>query len=433
MTPEEAKNYIISRGVFGSILGLSTIGKLVAELGHPEKGLRFIHIAGTNGKGSTAHMTAEILTAAGYHVGLYTSPALESFNERIRLDGAPITDALLAEQTSRVKTAAEQIVSEGAPEPTGFEIETALAFCIFETKKIDFAVIEVGMGGRLDATNIIPPAAVSVITRIGYDHTQYLGDTLAEIAGEKAAIIKPGTTVVMAPQEKEAADVIRSRAAALGAALFDASQIDLVIADYDLNHQHIVCRADALPDLKEFDLALKGSHQLENTAAALGVVVCLRRQGAAISNDAIKTALSHIVFHGRFELLNKNPLVLIDGAHNANGIAAFVKNLKQYFPDHKVNLYFGMLADKDIDKSLGLLIPAATWVHTLTPDSDRALSAKGMAKKIHARFNIPVDDFDNIQNALATLNASNNVVNVFVGSLYLIGHVRTAFFHQFNQ
>lgn len=432
MTPEEALNYITSRGLFGSVLGLSTIGKLTTVLGHPETTFPCIHVAGTNGKGSTAHMTAAILQAAGYRVGLYTSPALERFNERIQINGVPIDDALFAKQTARVKTAAEAIVRDDAPEPTAFEIETALAFCAFEQARVDFAVIEVGLGGRLDATNIIPPAKVSVITRIGYDHTEYLGGTLAEIAGEKAAIIKPGTTVVMAPQEKEAAYVIREKAKSVGAPLIDATDIHLTTTSRSLSSQHIACNSDLLPQLSGFGLGLLGGHQLENTAAALGVVVGLRQQDVSISDNAIQNALAHMHFPGRFELLSRHPQVLIDGAHNSNGIAAFVKNLHDYFPGNKVNLYFGMLADKDVDDSLDLLIPTATWVHTLTPDNDRAMPADEMAEKIHEKFDLPVDDFATIDAALDTLIDVPDVVNVFVGSLYLIGRVRTAYYKKFG-
>lgn len=430
MTEREAIAYIESRSLFGSMLGLRTIGALLAELGHPERRLRAIHVAGTNGKGSTAHLIAETLTAAGYTTGLYTSPALEYFNERIRLDGTPIPGPALAAVTERVRSAAEAIVAAGEAEPTIFEIETAIALCYFKAAAVDFAVLEVGLGGRLDATNSIPAPVLAVITRIGLDHTQYLGTTLAAIAGEKAAIIKPGCgAVVMAPQPTEAAAVIRERAGAVDAPLYDAAQFSLTAVRRGAFGQMVRCDAPPFDAFGPFRLNLKGDHQLENTAALLAAVQALRDRGFAIADEALLKACAQIVFHGRFEVLSPKPLTLIDGAHNLDGITAFVQNVRTYFPGNAVNLYFGMLADKDVDRCLAKLVPLADRITALTPDSDRALPARAMAARIRAQYGRPAAALPTIDAALATLDATPGVLNAFVGSLYLIGKVRTAFCH----
>lgn len=430
MTEREAIAYIESRSLFGSMLGLRTIGALLAELGHPEKHLRAIHVAGTNGKGSTAHLIAETLTAAGYTTGLYTSPALEYFNERIRLDGAPIPGPVLAAVTERVRSAAEAIVAAGEAEPTIFEIETAIALCYFKAAAVDFAVLEVGLGGRLDATNIIPAPILAVITRIGLDHTEYLGTTLTAIAGEKAAIIKPGCgAVVTAPQPTEVAEVICKRARIVGAPLYDAVQFPLTAIRRDVSGQRVHCSAPPFDAFGPFKLNLKGDHQLENAASLLAAVQALRDRGVAIPDKALLKTCARIVFSGRFEVLSPKPLTLIDGAHNLDGVTAFVQNVRTYFPGNTVNLYLGMLADKDVDHCLAELVPLADRITALTPDSDRALPAKTLAARIRAQYGRPAAALPTIDAALATLDAAPGVLNAFVGSLYLIGKVRTAFFH----
>lgn len=431
MTELEAIAYIESRGLFGSVLGLRTIGALLAELGHPEKHLRAIHVAGTNGKGSTAHLIAETLAAAGYTTGLYTSPALEYFNERIRIGGAPIPGPALATVTERVRSAAAAIVAAGEAEPTAFEIETAIALCYFKAAAVDFAVLEVGLGGRLDATNIIPAPVLAVITRIGLDHTAYLGTTLTAIAGEKAAIIKPGCTVVTAPQTPEAAAVIRERAGAADAPLYDAARFPLTTIRRDAAGQRVRCAAPPFDALGAFNLRLKGDHQLENAATLLAAVLALRERGFAIPDEALLKACGRIVFHGRFEVLSQRPLTLIDGAHNLDGVRAFVRNVRAYFPGNTVNLTLGMLADKDIDACLAELVPLADRITTLTPGSDRALPAEALAARIRAQYGRPAAALPTIDAALAALDAAPGVLNAFVGSLYLIGKVRTAFFKRY--
>ncbi len=436
MTPEEAKAYIQSRGVFGSVLGLDTIGAIMAELNHPERSIKCIHIAGTNGKGSTAHMISAVLTEAGYQTGLYTSPALESFNERFCLNDEPISDEDLAAATEKVKAAAETVVEKGGAEATCFELETAIAFVYFWDKKVDFAIIEVGLGGRLDATNIIPGPKCAVITKISKDHTEYLGDTLEDIAAEKAEIIKFGTGgVVMAPQLSESVrQIIEKRAWDRGARIYDGEQYKLHLVKADLDGQLVSSRSLAYHPLGRFRINLLGRHQLENAGNALAALVALMEEKYIIPFEAIRQGIAHVKLHGRFEILSRSPMVLIDGAHNLDGIQCFVDNLDDYFlktdKPYRLNLYFGMLADKDIDGCLKLLVPRAEKISTLTPDNERAVDAEAMAEKIKKAYGKDVTAFDSPEAALATLDNSEDVVNAFVGSLYMIGRVRTAFFNR---
>ena len=341
MNVQETIDFIESNGKFGIRLGLESIGLLLSELGNPQDKLKCIHVAGTNGKGSVSTMLSTILKTAGYTTGLYTSPALETFNERVQLNNVPIPDDDLMQVTKKVQAACDTLVAKGEPHPTGFEIETALAFEYFYEKGADLCVVEVGMGGRLDATNIIP---------------------------------SPEAVVIMS---------IR--------------------------------------------LNLLGEHQILNCLTVLNTLEILLKKGYAIPTSAITAGLSDVTFHGRFEILHRDPIILIDGAHNPNGIEYFVKNIKTYFPGNKINLYFGMLADKDIDLALKYLMPVTGDVHTLTPENDRALPADKMAELIHREYGKNVNFYDTIEAAVDSIDLSaEDRINVFVGSLYMIGVARTA-------
>lgn len=426
MKVEETIDFIESNGKFGIKLGLESISLLLNALDNPQNHLKFIHIAGTNGKGSVSTMLSTVLKTAGYQTGLYTSPALERFNERIRLNNAPIPDEDLNQLTAKVKEACDRLVAEGHPHPTGFEIETALAFLYFYEQKADICIIEVGMGGRLDATNIIPSPEVCVIMRIDLDHTDYLGDTIAAIAAEKAAIIKTGSHAVVYPQLKEARDVIVEAAKDCDAGITLVSPDDIKVLASSLDGQKLLYqKKNGISGLDEFTLSLLGNHQSLNCLTVLETLEVLIQKGYQITVDHIKQALSHVVFHGRFEILNRDPLILIDGAHNPNGIESFVTNIKTYFPQQKINLYFGMLADKDIHCALDYLMPVTEEVHTLTPENDRALPADQMAELIHRDYGKQVNFYDSIEEAVNSIDLEDHdKINVFVGSLYMIGVAR---------
>ena len=425
MKVEESIDFIESNGKFGIRLGLESISKLLDALGNPQTHLKFVHIAGTNGKGSVSTMLSTILKTAGYKTGLYTSPALEKFNERIRLNNVPIPDDTLNSLTARVKTACDTLVAQGEPHPTGFEIETALAFLYFYEAGADLCVVEVGMGGRLDATNVIPAPEACVIMRIDLDHTDYLGDTIAAIAAEKAAIIKPGSHAVVYPQLPEAEAVITAAAKAAGADLTLVNARNIQVLSTSLDGQRLKYTGQSFGGLGEFNLALLGNHQSLNCLTVLETVGVLTARGYAISVEDVRKALAIVVFHGRFEILHRDPIILIDGAHNPNGIESFVNNVKTYFPKQKINLYFGMLADKDIHLALEYLMPITEAVHTLTPESDRALPAEKMAELIHRDYGKSVNFYDTIEAAVDSIDlAVKDRINVFVGSLYMIGVAR---------
>lgn len=428
MNVQETIDFIESNGKFGIRLGLESITLLLDQLDNPQNQLKFVHVAGTNGKGSVSTMLSTILKTAGYKTGLYTSPALENFNERVQLNNTPIGDADLMGVTKRVQAACDTLVAQGHPHPTGFEIETALAFLYFYEQKADLCVIEVGMGGRLDATNIIPPPEAVVIMSISLDHTDYLGNTIAEIAAEKAAIMKDGTEVVIYPQQKEAKDVIVAKAKEMGLPYHLVNPQDLCRLSQSLDGQ-VLCykKSDALSALGTFNLKLLGEHQILNCLTVLNTIQILLKKGFAIPTDAIKKALQTVTFAGRFEILHRDPIILIDGAHNPNGIEYFVENIKTYFPGNKINLYFGMLADKDIHLALDYLMPVTDVVHTLTPENDRALPAHKMATLIEKEYGKEVNFYDTIEAAVSSIDLkAKSRINVFVGSLYMIGVARTA-------
>jgi dihydrofolate synthase/folylpolyglutamate synthase len=425
MNITEAINYIEATNKFGTRLGLESMKNLLNEMGNPQDKLKFVHIAGTNGKGSTSAMIANTLKTAGYNTGLFTSPFLEKFNERIQLNNVPIDDDSLIAATSFVKEKIDILLAQGEPNPTEFELVTAVGLQFFYQKKADIVVLEVGMGGRLDATNIIKDPVAVAIMSISLDHTDYLGETLAEIAFEKASIIKEGTDVVVYPQEPEALKAILDFAKTKNAPALVVNPDDIAIKSFDGHAQILNYSGDHL-DLDEFELKLLGSHQALNCLTALEVIALLIKKGYHITTDQIKTALSTVTFPGRFEIFLDSPVVLIDGAHNSNGIQAFVKNIGLYFPQKKVNLYFGMLADKDIEESLSYLVPIATTIHTLTPNSDRAMPAETMAALIHDSYGKTVDFYDTMDEAVKSIDlAQKDDINVFVGSLYMIGEART--------
>jgi len=426
MNIKETFDYIDQNGKFGIKLGLETMQRLCQQLGNPEKDLTFIHVAGTNGKGSFSTMLSAILSAAGYQTGLYTSPALMTFNERIRLNMVPVSDALLAEKATLIKAACDTLTKEGFPHPTGYEIETALAFLCFKALKTDLCILEVGMGGRLDATNVIPPALLSVIMSISKDHTNYLGTTLSDIAHEKAGIFKKGSTALLYPQKS---------ALALHTLVEDAHKKDLPVIQTKASEIDILEQGPQGQRLSFFDestanrhvftLNLAGAYQPLNALTVLKAVQFLNEKNYRLSEEAVKKALSSVTFSGRFETLHNAPHILIDGAHNVDGILSLVESLKQYYPEEKFNFFLGMLVDKDIEGALDLLMPLAQEVNTLTPDNERAFDAKSLATLITTRYHFPAHPFMSYNNAVTyALHQKKESHNIFVGSLYMIGKIK---------
>lgn len=418
MTGQGAIEYIHSYNWEKHAPGLERIRELMEKLGNPQRDLKFIHVAGTNGKGSTCAMLDSVLRAAGYRVGLNTSPYIMTFNERIRVDGEMISDEALADLTERVRPVAEAMEEH----PTEFELITAIAMLYFKEQNCDIVVLEVGLGGLLDASNVIDVPEVAVIAAMGMDHVALLGPTLTEIAREKAGIIKQGGTVVSYGGAPEADEVFFHCCAQQGAHLTEVDfsslghvKTDLSGAEFDFGVR------------KGLHIPLAGAYQVRNAALAVTVLEVLREKGWKISVDAIRAGLAEASWAGRFEVLSREPVFLLDGAHNAHGMRAAVESLKLLLPDQKLVLVLGILADKDADDMLDLLAPLAEQVFAVRPDSPRAMEAEDLCS-LFAERGIPAVACESVEQAVSaavTATGESGAVCA-LGSLYLSGAVRRA-------
>ena len=468
-------------------IGLERMRDFMHALGDPQEKLRYVHIAGTNGKGSACVMTQSILTAAGFRTGLYISPHLDQFNERLSIDGQMISDADLRRLAARVRAAAETL----GEEPTDFEMITAMAFCWFEEQRCNLVVLEVGMGGRLDATNVISTPEVCAIMHIGLDHTEFLGDTVEKIAAEKAGILKSGADCVLYHQLPGVMEVVQKRfadvnpdtaahadsAMAAAGSAFSADTADsfctsgaaadrstvrsIGLADCDSrNTAHLVTTDPAAftacartidgqvfgyRKRQNLRIQLLGNYQMENAMAVLDIIDCLQRRGFGISEDAIQSGASAVQtpegeqksdscddatpeevsakasedvqkpgisesairaglarasWPGRFELLSRVPLLIVDGAHNPNGVEALVDTIRAYFPNQKINFVMGVMKDKDYHTMLRLIAPYAARFITELPDAHRALRPEELKSEIRAYFDGPVETADSVTAAV---------------------------------
>ncbi|MDS1029396.1 folylpolyglutamate synthase/dihydrofolate synthase family protein [Bacillota bacterium LX-D] len=367
----EALEYITELTKFGWNPGLARIEKLMEILDHPEKSLKVIHVTGTNGKGSTSAMISNILQAAGYKVGLFTSPHLHTYTERIQINGAQIPEERMAQLVTALKPNLEKMVAEGFEHPTEFEVITALALLYFAQEQIDFCVLEVGLGGAIDSTNVVQPL-VAVITNIAMDHMDYLGNTLGEIAKVKAGIIKPGCKAITASDQAEALSVIREVCAEKNVDLYEVGK-DIIYQIKNLSSEGTCFDLKGLGrNYVDLWLPLIGSHQGRNGAAAIAAVEALSFFDIQISEEAIREGLQKTIWPGRLELVRKNPQILIDAAHNLEGALSLQRAIKEIF--HYKNLVFvlGMLADKEREKVLDVLGPLAQKIVITKPNSPRA-------------------------------------------------------------
>lgn len=392
--------------------GLARIGELCEKMGHPEQGLKCIHVAGTNGKGSFCAMTASVLQAAGLKVGLYTSPYIRSFNERMQINGESISNDELIEITALVRPIADSMEDK----PTEFELITAIAFEYFRRHRCDVVVLEAGLGGRLDSTNIIRTPLLSVITGIALDHTALLGDTVEAIAGEKAGIIKDGAPVLFGGEDDAAAAVIQKAALTRGShfSRVDYEKLTNIRADLDGTHFDYDGRRDVY-------IRLLGLYQPKNAAVVLEAIRLLRAQGLHIPESAVYAGLQNAVWHARFEIVGRDPLILFDGAHNPQGIAQAVSSIRHYFGDEKVYLLTGVLRDKDYTGIARMLAKVADRAFTMTPDSPRALDAAAYAEVLRAA-GIHVTAHDNIPAAFLAAKAAAKAAGkplICLGSLYV--------------
>lgn len=427
MKYEEALEYISQTNKFGIRLGLENIGKLLELLGNPQETLNIIHVAGTNGKGSVCSFISNILRESGYKVGLYTSPYLETFTERIRVNGENIPQEDVARIIGLIKEKIEVMVSQGYVYPTEFEVVTAMAFYYYSEQKVDFVALEVGLGGRYDATNIITKSLVSVITSISLDHTGILGDTIEKIAYEKAGIIKENGIVLVYNQTDEAKDVIKSVCKEKNAKYIEVNFDSINIKKSNINSQVYDCNVMG-ETYKNLEIMLIGEHQINNSILAMSVLEYLKdtKKLDNVSEESIRKGLITTKWPGRIEKIKKSPIFIIDGAHNEDGAKSLAKALDKHFKDKKLTLLIGMLEDKDIDGVLDILMPKFSKVVTTTPNNPRAINSDILKEKI-LKYVSDVTSKHEIEDAVNyTLETSNkDDIIISAGSLYMIGTVRT--------
>ena len=478
MTIKEALDYLNTYGWSQWKLGLSRTRELLERLGDPQKDLRFVHVAGSNGKGSTCAMIERILREAGYTTGFYPSPYIEDFRERIRYCGEYIEEEALCRITEQVAKIADSMEEH----PTHFELITAIGMEYFRQKKCDIVVLEVGLGGTFDSTNIIDAPEAAVITNIGLEHTEYLGNTLAEIAGNKCGLIKKGSDVVCYENVPEVMEVVRSTCAQEGCPLTIASFGRIRLLEQSLEGQTFQWLPDGTdgapgdtsdndqgaapynragndPDNKagdtpennsgcfpenpgaaplsgSFRLALIGEYQLHNAAVALTTIEVLRKRGYEIPREAVRRGLEKVEWPARFEVLSPKPLFILDGGHNPQCAEALTESIRQYLPGRRVVFLMGMLADKDYGRVIDIVAPFAEKFVCLTPDSPRALPARQLAGELHGRgFEaVPCATVEEgILTALAkaeelSTDAGQEPAVIAFGSLYMAGAVRGTFF-----
>lgn len=418
MNYSEALEYIAGTERFGSKPGLERIRELLEKLGTPQEGLKFVHIAGTNGKGSCAAMTASVLKAAGYKTGLYTSPYIYRFNERMQINGKEIEDGVLAEIVSRIAPVAEAMEEH----PTEFELMTAAALLWYAQESCDVVVFEVGLGGRFDATNVIAAPEAAIIMNIGLDHTAILGETVEQIAAEKAGIIKPGCDCVLYQQSESVEEVVKGVCDARGAKMHGAD-FSAIESEFDsLEGQVFSYKGES------YALPLLGAHQLRNAAVVIEAVEVLRQRGWNISPDALEHGLYSVHWPARFELISDEPYFIVDGGHNPQCAGTVVENLADYFSGIKHVMLVGVLADKDYETLFSILNLAADEYVCVTPKSTRALPAEELGRYLQ-KYGKPVTVCAEIDEGVFTATekaAECGGMVCAVGSLYMAGEIRAA-------
>lgn len=423
MNYAEARVYLDEVSKYGSVLGLENMRELLDRLGNPQDDLKFIHISGTNGKGSVLAYLSTILSGAGYRTGRYISPTLFSYRERIQVDEQKIEKESLARHVTAIAKAIDEMKAENAGNPTAFEVETALAFLYFKEKDCDIVVLETGLGGALDATNIIKTTVMEVIAPISMDHMEFLGDTLEKIAMQKAGIIKPHTSVVSASQEADAKKVLANVCKENRCSMYmvDPTQITDVI--YDVEEQQF-----SYKNWKDIKITLAGSYQILNAALALEGVEELRRLGYHLTDEQVRKGLYRAVWRGRFTLLSKNPAVIIDGAHNPGAAKELKHSLDLYFKGKNLYYIFGVFQDKDYQEVIRLTAPMAKHIITVqTPGNPRALPANELKEAVRL-VNPSVEAAQSIQEAVkkSLQMAKKEDAIIIFGSLSFLGEAEKA-------
>lgn len=428
MTYKEARVYLDEVSKYGSVLGLDSIRDLLCEVGNPQDELIFIHIAGTNGKGSVLAYTSTIFSEAGLRTGRYVSPTVLGYRERIQIDGQWISEEIFAELVEEVQKAVARMEADGKASPTVFEVETAIAFLYFRKMQCDIVVLETGLGGSLDATNIVTNTTIAVFATISRDHMGFLGDTLEEIATNKAGIIKPGCLVVSAPQEECVRQVLDAKAKECGTKVIYVEQEQICVQEESYKGQTF-----SYQQTTPIFIPLAGRYQLTNAATAWEVVQAwnqLSKQDPKkwISQQALKDGFANTIWNGRFTCISEKPIFLVDGAHNEDAAKKLRESVETYFPGKKLIYIMGVFQDKEYKKIVDLMLPYAKCVFTVNlPDENRSLDAEVLAQTIqHASHGkVPVQAVGEIEKAVELVleQAEEDDVILAFGSLSYLGRV----------
>lgn len=418
MTYEEARKFIEETGKYGSVLGLETERELLRRLGNPQDSLKFVHIAGTNGKGSILAYVSTVLKEAGYRVGRYISPTIFEYRERIQVNEAYITREAVGRLTGEICRAAKAMTAEGLSHPTSFEVETAMAFLYFKETACDIVVLETGMGGLTDATNVVKTTLVSAFSSISMDHMGFLGNSLEEIATVKAGIIKPHTVVVSAPQKPEAEQALREACERENCLYRQVKREAMTEVRYGFENQSF-----SYGGLRKLRPGILGSCQIENAATALEVLFALGELGFPVSEEVLRRGLQKTLWTGRCTPVDRSPLFLVDGAHNRDGADRLRETLELYFPDKRKIFIAGVLADKEYDYIMSRLTPLADRVITVTtPDNPRALPAEKLAETVK-KYNPKAESAGSLEEAvrMARAYAGEEDMVLAFGSLSYLG------------
>lgn len=425
MNYNECICYLEEEVGFGSVPGLERIRALCDKLGNPERKLSVIHVAGTNGKGSAVAMLSAILQEAGYRVGTYTSPHLERYNERFLINGQEISDEAFAEEITLMKKLCGELAAEGKAVPTLFEIVTAAAFHYFVEQKVDILVLEVGLGGKYDATNIVPAPLLSLIMSVSIDHTDFLGNSIEKIALEKAGIIKKNCPVVLYSQDEIVYNIMKDTAEENSATLYCPEDAEISISSQTLEGTIFSVKTNSF-SWQDLNLPLLGSYQIPNCITVLEACSVLRERGLSLPENAIRNGLKKARWAGRMEICGKEPLVLLDGAHNTDGILQLANSVNAYFNETKVTLILGVLGDKEYHKMAEVILPHADAVILTEPHSERKLDVFSLARSI-SEHNGTIYTEKEIEAAFEkalSITPKDGII-LCCGSLYMIGAMRT--------
>lgn len=420
MKEQEAMEWITERAKAGSVYGLKAIRRLLARLGNPQEQLKFVHVAGTNGKGSVCALIASVLRCAGYRVGRYISPTIFSYQERIGIGERAIGKKRLCELLSMLRTVVEEMEQAGEGSPTAFEIETAAAFCYFAEKECDIVVLETGLGGAMDATNVIGHTLAAVFASISMDHMAVLGDTLAQIAEQKSGIIKPGCHVITMRQTKEAQEILEARAEKLSCPFLVADVQNATGIHYGIKKQRF-----SYAGYKNLEISLAGTWQVENAVLAVQVIEELRKEGFYINEKKLREGLISAKWPGRFTVIAEKPWFIVDGAHNEDAARKLADSLRFYFTNKRIIYIIGILRDKEYEKIIRNTAELAEQIITVTPpDNPRAMHAYELAQVVR-RFHNSVTVADSLTEAveMARLFADKDSVIVAFGSLSYLGRL----------